>query len=610
MSKTSKKISKLVEKPAEKPAEKSAEKPKNDINTRAQLEEIYSSVYAKLKPNQKAILEEVDEKSRIHPGGGLCLPLGYGKSIISLMLGLKYIKNGGEKVIVVVGKTLLGNWECEIKKFFGDKVGYVMFHQDYNKKIYSTFENTEDIKFIFTTPEVLSKAYKEFKISDVYIDKIRVNNGGGRLGQLDNEINFYKVPTVPFLNSNIGLGVLYSINFSLLIVDEAQYYLNSQGKKNQAISSICAKNRWLTSGTLFVEPKVGNILGYHLLINAPKPITYPDTEKLLKSENFPGLKEYIVHRENNEEYVPPDINEYIVSNTMTRKEYNVYKNFKNILNDINKQLKALKRQYGDNGEEIKLYCSYRLVLILYLRQSILCPLIPISSIIVKSVLSEKKNEITAVINKSIEQLDKTWLDNEENAKSSRLKAVLSEIKKYGKENKILIYSNFSSCLDILEYFIKNDKMIIDNFSLFRISGSIAANKRANILKEFEDCEGGILLMTFDIGSAGLNLQFADTVFLMDFWWNTSKAKQAIGRINRPGQTSSINICFFTSNTALENMILKKQSAKETILSNFIRGGKNEAKVPRINYDEIVDTINVAENNKMVLGENAKVVNFS
>jgi SNF2 family DNA or RNA helicase len=73
---------------------------------------------------------------------------------------------------------------------------------------------------------------------------------------------------------------------------------------------------------------------------------------------------------------------------------------------------------------------------------------------------------------------------------------------------------------------------------------------------------GILLLTYQVGANGLNLQCSNTVLLLDFWWNTGKINQAIARVLRYGQEAKkINIYYFTSNTGIEKILFDKQQAK-------------------------------------------------
>lgn len=108
-----------------------------------------------------------------------------------------------------------------------------------------------------------------------------------------------------------------------------------------------------------------------------------------------------------------------------------------------------------------------------------------------------------------------------------------------------------------------------------------------------------MLATYQLGAEGLNLQFASTMLLVDFWWNVAKTQQAIGRIFRPGQTSKeINVYLFTSNTGIEKILFSKQKAKIEIL-NELKTGNIKTKIPSINVDEMIKLIELEDNKELL-----------
>ena len=112
-------------------------------------------------------------------------------------------------------------------------------------------------------------------------------------------------------------------------------------------------------------------------------------------------------------------------------------------------------------------------------------------------------------------------------------------------------------------------------------------------------KNGILLITYQLGAEGLNLQFASTILLTDFWWNASKTQQAIGRIFRYGQIADeINVYFFTSNTGIEKILFQKQKAKLDILAE-LKVGTIQTKIPMVKMDDIINIIELSDNEKLL-----------
>ena len=62
--------------------------------------------------------------------GGLSLPMGSGKTLISILVALEQTKHVDSKILIIVAKNLISVWEHEIKKFFNDDLSYLVFIND------------------------------------------------------------------------------------------------------------------------------------------------------------------------------------------------------------------------------------------------------------------------------------------------------------------------------------------------------------------------------------------------------------------------------------------------------------------------------------------------
>lgn len=547
-------------------------------------DDIFKLGFFQLNAFQKDILYEcIDKKT-----SGLSLPLGSGKTLISLVLGLynTLINKASNPILIVVSKSLISNWETEIKKFFGENLKYEVVHGSILKNGMHLWKMKPDTKVVLITIDKLAKFYKSHSVDKKFIHQKYIRK--------DNiYINEYIEPTTPFLNHVVGGGLFYSIKWSFVIIDEVQKYTNIETLWCQCLGAICADYRWALSGTIFDEPSVKRILGYHIILNVPgKPRSLPTMTELVYHDNFAGLNETLISREKNNAFIPPKVNECIITHELSKEEEKIYTTMKKILIEIKK--KAMRAKLYDNIEDLKKFNSYKLVMIGYLRQSLICPLIPITSISLNVCDMKNKSELSELV---IQQLKNNglndWMDNVESAKSSRIVETIKCVNKHQNE-RVIIFCCFKSYFDILQYYLLELKKTI-----FVMTSNMNIKKRHDLLKNFEKSSNGILLITYQLGAEGLNLQFASTVLLIDFWWNASKTQQAIGRIFRFGQIADqINVYFFTSNTGIEKMLFQKQKAKLNIL-NELRVGSIKTKVPKINMDDVIRMIEL-EDNKTLL----------
>lgn len=144
---------------------------------------------------------------------------------------------------------------------------------------------------------------------------------------------------------------------------------------------------------------------------------------------------------------------------------------------------------------------------------------------------------------------------------SKIERLLEDIE----ERKTLIFSQFTSMLKLIAESLEKQGR-----KYLYLDGDVSSEERARLVTQFqEDPEPTIFLLSLKAGGVGLNLTAAETVFLMDPWWNDAVEQQAIGRAHRIGQKKSIIVKrYLTPNTIEEKMLRlkeKKNAAAELLL---------------------------------------------
>ncbi len=246
---------------------------------------------SKLNGLQGEVVEECIRRG----GGGLSLTMGSGKTLIGLVLAQSF-EGGNGRAIVIVSKSIVDSWMYEIKKFFGETLSYVVFHGNKVKKM-GEFELKGE-KIVITTPETLSKYFREYNVDEKFTEKQIMN-----LGRFNQHVkNVYKRVKSPLTKSTTRslASALYSEEWSSVIIDEAHNHTNVMTVKCRAIAALCSRHKWAMSGTLFNEPKIERILGYHLMIDDKDfPRSLPDAEKHVRSSRFKGITKTMVYRKAN-----------------------------------------------------------------------------------------------------------------------------------------------------------------------------------------------------------------------------------------------------------------------------------------------------------------------
>ncbi|KAK5047543.1 hypothetical protein LTR84_006640 [Exophiala bonariae] len=136
----------------------------------------------------------------------------------------------------------------------------------------------------------------------------------------------------------------------------------------------------------------------------------------------------------------------------------------------------------------------------------------------------------------LRRLRKTF---EPSAKTIKTVELLEEIKAKGQNEKTIIFSNFTSFLDLLEVPLYDHK---DFRNYVRYDGSMSSSDRNAAVLEFTDnphCN--VILVSLKAGNAGLNLTVANHVVMLDPFWNPFVEYQAADRCYRIGQQRDVTV---------------------------------------------------------------------
>ncbi|KAK7205421.1 SNF2 family N-terminal domain-containing protein [Myxozyma melibiosi] len=150
------------------------------------------------------------------------------------------------------------------------------------------------------------------------------------------------------------------------------------------------------------------------------------------------------------------------------------------------------------------------------------------------------------------------------AKIASLMAKLKAIRAEEPNCKSVVFSQFTSFLDIIEHSLQRER-----FEYLRLDGSTQQKDRGKILEKFKnEPREMVLLLSLKTGGVGLNLVSANKAFMMDPWWSFAVESQAIDRIHRMGQTQSVTVYRFIVKDSVEERMLKIQDRKKFLASTL------------------------------------------
>merc|ERR1719231_1817968 len=107
-------------------------------------------------------------------------------------------------------------------------------------------------------------------------------------------------------------------------------------------------------------------------------------------------------------------------------------------------------------------------------------------------------------------------------------------------------------------------------------------RSATLARFSEDDRVQVMLLSLRAGGVGLNLVAAQTVYLMDPWWNPAVEEQAINRVHRIGQCFEVRVKRFLMQHSVEDRILELQRKKSALVKGALGGqGAEEAKKMKV-----------------------------
>lgn len=92
-----------------------------------------------------------------------------------------------------------------------------------------------------------------------------------------------------------------------------------------------------------------------------------------------------------------------------------------------------------------------------------------------------------------------------------------------------------------------------------------------MVKQFNEDDTPVFLISLKAGGVGLNLTGADVVIHYDPWWNVAVQNQATDRAHRIGQTRKVTVYKMIAKGTIEEKIVKLQESKKDLADNIING---------------------------------------
>ncbi len=397
------------------------------------------------------------------------------------------------------------------------------------------------------------------QLSYIVID----GNKAERAGKIK-EINNYDIAITSYQMVHNDSEEYKNVQFFYCILDEAQHIKNKQAKRTLSVKGIHAANRLAVTGTP-IENNIAELwsifdflmpdfLGTHIWFkkyienplnsfnNQEKNKTMDRLKKLVKPFILRRIKVNVLKE------LPPKI-EQDVELELTEAQKAVYLDtLSQIRNNLFKivEVKGLENSYIDF-----------LSALTRLRQICLHPGLINSDYFNVEDISIKLKALMELVYESIDS-----------------------------GHRVAVFSQFVEMLKIIRKELHNDEI-----EYLYLDGQ--TKNRVDLVNHFNQSDIPLFLISLKAGGTGLNLIGADSVILFDPWWNPAVENQAIDRVHRIGQVSTVNVYRLITKGTIEEKIKRLQVYKKEVFDNLI--ASNQSFIKNMKWQDIKNLFELESN---------------
>ncbi|WP_343582908.1 DEAD/DEAH box helicase [Herbaspirillum sp.] len=165
----------------------------------------------------------------------------------------------------------------------------------------------------------------------------------------------------------------------------------------------------------------------------------------------------------------------------------------------------------------------------------------------------------------------------ERAKIELLRGMLPALVAEGR--RILVFSQFTAMLALIEAELRELGL-----PWLSLTGDTEPAARGAVIAQFQAQQAPLFLISLKAGGVGLNLTAADTVVLVDPWWNPAVEEQAIARAHRLGQTQQVFVYKLVVEGSIEERLLELQARKSALAEGVL--GRDDAQAVKFGEEEL------------------------
>lgn len=162
----------------------------------------------------------------------------------------------------------------------------------------------------------------------------------------------------------------------------------------------------------------------------------------------------------------------------------------------------------------------------------------------------------------VERLDALSTDS----KGDVLVQQLTELAKHEPAPKVLLFTEFRETQEYLRYRLESMGWDVNLFH-----GQLKPEAKDASVDAFRSCAGPSILLSTEAGGEGRNFQFCHLLVNYDLPWNPMRVEQRIGRVDRIGQTETVQVFNFWVKGTIEERVLNVLEQRINVFEETVGG---------------------------------------
>jgi len=431
----------------------------------------------------------------------------------------------------------------------------------------------------------------------------------------------------------VGHELLLCLDWHRVICDEAHEFRNPKTRLARAVQSISANRRWFVSGTpvqnsghdlysalkylQFVHADLKNIRRWNKNWKQLQYLQHAAIDDWIQKLMLRRVYEEVaVFRKDPEQikeisYKPkkkrirkldPVDYKYDYSDFSTPVERELYQFFQGEAVDVWRDYVAKTAEYANvlvALTRMRQACVSPLLLPIaqdYLQKqsAILCTLKELCArVIIRNNIELNPIKVPSDIIQFLAEVGLT--SRMPTQYSTKVKMLLNYLRNIPKDDKALVFCEWTHVLDILGDVLKRHGIVA-----VRLDGKQSMEARAQNVEELSNPNTRCMLLSLKVGSEGINLTAANHVIFMEPWYNPFVEEQAVARAHRTGQKKKVHVVYFLINKTVEDRVRQIAETKKTFVGRLL-DPSSRPKNPKLDKETLRklimdnDTINLQNN---------------